>query len=330
MKKGKRSLPYLLSTTKSLTRCDQYYYTSYDFKFKSKKNREYESEKHCLTNLTRMWHNVIIPNAIICLRYGKPATLKDAFTALNYAMTTGKAGTAIDAYKAVIATENAKPEEDRIWTTLKRSFYFYGLGEASNNDGLLYALPKSKRVDLDTYIKRIAKYKRSLGRLWVCSCSELNKLIYAWVHWEDAWREREDYRTEKEDRIKVNAMFFNREDQIQQIAAERDADKCPQFPSTYEDIRKQFGSSYATISKFKKWLKQFHMTDSDALWSHQPQWAALYDKKTRKSIEAKAVEYLDSNEYDDDGNLIYKIADSVQNSGQRPVGRVDDSDYFSF
>ena len=325
--KGKQAIPYLLSTTKSLARCDQYYYTGYDFKFNSKKNREYESDKHCRTNITRMWHNVIIPNAIICLKYGNPSTLKDAFTALNYAMTAGKALTAIDAYKAVIEAEKAKPEEDRIWSTLKRSFYFYALGQATNKEGLLFPLPKSKRVDIDTYIERIKKYKRSISHHWACKCAELNKLIYAWCHWEDAWKERETYRDNKEEYITYHTAYCYRDEKLRQLEEERDNDPCPEFPSTYKELNKTFGSSYATVSKFKKWLKQFYQADSKAFWNKTPTWWAFFTAKQLKTIEDKATEYLDPNDHDEDGNLIYKTAESIQNTGVRPSGRVEDDDF---
>lgn len=320
---GKRKLPYLLSTARTLARCGQYYYNYLDFKFNCRRNKEYHSETHCRTNVNRMWHNIIVPNAIIALKYGKPATIEDATEALNYAMTNAKTQTAIDAWKAVIATENAKPKEERLSATLAKSFWYYGRGMAANKDGCLYMLPKGKRVDLKAYVKRINKFKGATGGYWRCTDRALNTLIYAWIHYDDQWQEREEARDEREEKIKP--WFDDRQKRLDELEAEREADPKPVFPATYEKIHAEFGSSYTTISKFKTWLKQAAKEDPDSFWDKNMLWAAFWREEYEQSIADKVAELMDDDDEVDVDAGIDSASESAKKSGDRPEGRWDES-----
>jgi hypothetical protein len=352
---GRKALPYLLSTTKTLARCELYYYDSYDFHFNCRKNREYESDKHCRTNITRVWHNIIIPNAIIARDSGHPSTINDALTALDYAMRNGKSQCAIDAYKRVLEEESAKPEEERIWYSLNQSFYYYGLGMAAVKDKTLIYLPKSKRCTLKAYIDRIRKFKRSLDKMWVCPWTDLNRIIYACKHWEDDYRAKFDalnakvnelcreyvvYRSgsptiiEADDVDTFRGIFGQKPSdaehtEILQAIADRDACEAPPFPRTYDEFVKQFGVSTVTVRRYKMFLKQLYQRNSDAYWeltAHNSTDVYLwqYEKtqsKSKPTLAEKVAEDVETSlDTEQDFVSIDFDIQAAQNSGNRPEG----------
>lgn len=354
---GRKALPYLLSTTKTLARCELYYYDSYDFHFNCRKNREYESDKHCRTNITRVWHNIIIPNAIIARDSGHPSTVNDALEALDYAMRNAKAQCAIDAYRRVLEEESAKPEEERIWYSLNRSYYYYGLGMAATKDKTLIYLPKSKRCPLDLYISRIRKFKRSLGKQWTCPWTDLNRIIYACKHWEDESKAKFDELNAKVNDLSREYIIMKHEgsdviveaddvdtfrhflgdkisdserSKILQAIAERDACEAPPFPRTYDEFVKQFGVSTVTVRRYKMFLKQLYQRNSDAYWkltghfSTKSSYLTQYEKtepKSKPTLAEKVAEDVESSlDTEQDFVSIDFDIQAAQNSGNRPEG----------
>ena len=352
---GRKALPYLLSTTKTLARCELYYYDSYDFKFSCRKNREYESDKHCRTNITRVWHNIVIPNAIIARDSGHPSTIKDALEALNYAMRNGKSQCAIDAYKRVIEEEKTKPEEERIWFGLNRSFYYYGLGMAATKDKTLIYLPKSKRCPLDLYISRIRKYKRSLDKMWRCPWTDLNRIINACKHWDDETNAKFDELNAKvnelcrdyvihyggrstiieADDVDTFGDIFGQKPsdaeraEILQAIAERDACEAPEFPRTYDEFVKQFNVATTTVRRYKLFLEQLYKNNESAYWkltahNSTKSYLTQYDKtetKHKPTLAEKVAEEVETSlDTEQDFVSIDVDIQAAQNSGKRPEG----------
>lgn len=351
---GRKALPYLLSTTKTLARCELYYYDSYDFHFSCRKNREYESDKHCRTNITRVWHNIIIPNAIIARDSGHPSTVNDALEALDYAMRNGKAQCAIDAYRRVLEEEKAKPEEERIWYSLNLSYYYYGLGMAATKDKTLIYLPKSKRCPLDLYISRIRKYKRSLDKKWVCPWTDLNRIIYACKHWDDESKAKFDELNAKVNKLCHDYITFLRADtmieadevdtlrdifgkkpsdekrsEILQAIAERDNCEAPPFPRTYDEFTKQFKVATTTVRRYKMFLKQLYKWNEPSYWkltahNSTKTYLTQYDKtemKHKPTLAEKVAEDVETSlDTEQDFVSIEFDIQAAQNSGQRPEG----------
>ena len=274
--RGKQALPYLLSTTKTLMHCKRYYYTERDYQFNSKRNRDCYSERNVRINMTRMWHNIIIPNAILCRESGVKPPFEDLLAALNYAMINGKTQRSLAMWRQICQTEANLPKEQTVAYKYLRSYYFYVLGRAVSKDGLWYNLPKKKVIDLDTYtyntIRRFLSSTRTKKIDWYSPWTSLNKLIYKWVHYTDEYDAAMEQLEAKRDKL-VNddpfeSMFWGpkqRAEHKQKIDAEiAEVDKeikslgdRPEFPSTMRAVCAEFGVSMTTAKQFLDWKRQF-------------------------------------------------------------------------
>lgn len=360
-KKGKQSLPYLLSTTKTLVRCKRYYYTDWDFTYNSKRNRDCFTEKYVRINMTRMWHDIIIPHAIMCRMYGAPTTFAEAIDALNYAMTSGKTGRSLAMWHKVVNEEN-NGRGVGVIDKYRRSFLFYVKGQAINRStGLPYSLPKDKVFTVNSYVTaKIGKYVGSVARRWQWKCpwDDLNQLVYNWEHYRDEWDKRSSERIDRMDKLE-DIMSSNNDwlyskarkkealEEYERLEKECEDDPRPEFPETVRAISKEFHVSHTSAQRFKVWLKQFHETDSKNYWARKPGWrrpksyvAPVDDDDGLLDIEAIKKKIRDENKpvepedepfdiADDeieavDDNAIDKAVRDAENRGDRPVPLDDD------
>lgn len=329
MKKGKQTLPYLLSTTKTLIRCKQYYYVGWDFHFSCKRNRDCYTERNVRINVTRMWHNIVLPNSILSRMYGHPATFSDAIEALNYAMSHGKTGRSLEAWNAVCDSERkiaGQPES--IVYKFRRSFYFYALGMAVNREGLVYNLPKSKVMDLNTYLKlpSVRRYIWHRIEEWYCPWRDLNMLVDAFKHHQDKYCERIKTLNDTIETLENKLRWSIEIDKSDLIARRDEAQKIlddleePAFPMTQRAIVDAYHVSMTSAARFLHWYKQMMKQTDYMPWSTPPSkvyWPGAKPKKV-KQLETE----VDDTPIDDVD--IDKAIQAVVNSGDRPVGRVDD------
>ena len=333
--KGKATLPYLLSTTKTLARCKQYYYKGLDYKFNSHRNRDCYTERNVRINMTRMWHNIIIPNAILCSMYGNPATLEDAIAALNYAMIHGKTPRSIEAWNAVCEYERKlSGTKDSVVYTYTKSFYFYAMGMGATLEGRLYHLTKSAKFDITKYLqhKDTCKYIFPITSSWKCPWNDLNRLVYRFIHWEDDFESQCAAYNKKIEEIQKEYQYrFGDEDEaecnrkIEAVQNELDSLECPAWPKTQRALVDTFHVSMTSATRFVRWRKQLAKVDSKA----------YYDPKKIRWTPPKACkeDFIDVEDTHDDivdiDDTLAPVDDSVDidlaiqravDSGNRPIG----------
>lgn len=348
--KGKQSLPYLLSTTKTLARCKRYYYDYFDFKFSSKRNRDCYTERNVRINITRMWHNIILPNAIISRENDCPSTIKDAMDALNYAMTHGKTKRSLEAWHHVCEEEaklSGSSDPDMVAKSIgfkfKRSFYYYAMGMGATKDGLLYNLPKNKAYTVATYMldKNIFRFMIRTAKVWVCPWEDLNDLVYRFKHYNDEYnnkcKELSDLIKHKE----FERVFLSGEDrdklekEIEALNKALDDIEEPTFPKTQRAIVEEFHVSMTSAARFILWRKQLRKAKN--LWDpddvEEVSWPL--PKWVKSEAENDFIDTDKPNENDDDGQddispatdeSVDKAIQSAINSGERPSGRWDEEE----
>lgn len=352
--KGKQAIPYLLSTTLSLKQSGRYFYKYFDFHFSCSRNRDCYTERNVRINMTRQWHNIIVPNAILCRESGHIPQFQDAIDALNHAMTNGKTERSLAMWRQICRNEAALPKEQQVVYKYRRSFYFYVRGMAVNQKGLLYSLPKSKVITLEAYVKKLCKfiYKSLSGNwLWECPWDGLNELVYKWKHFEDEYNARQEARENriKELRSKRNLIWdiFSEGDskeakidaEIEKLITEIDDDEPPEWPSTLRELSKQFNVSMTTAKMFKDWMQQYLKYDSDRYWdsvkSRTIAWALPRSAKDTCEKQPEQQDLIDLSKVnsDDDSETEESVDTNIdndiqaaENSGERPVGRIDDDE----
>lgn len=347
--KGKQSLPYLLSTTKTLARCQHYFYKFLDFKFNCRHNRDCYTERNVRINMTRMWHNVVLPNAILCREYGKPTTFTEALEALDYAMTHGKTRRSLEMWSYVCHLENEAYKKDRFNSVIfkyQKSFYFYALGRAVGKDGKVYALPKKKCIDIRTYAGKVTeKFIWHRSSMWVCPWDDLNTLIYEWIHYEDEYNERSSARQKRidelDDKIKWEKAFMadvkKYEEEKAMLEKEDDEDESPEFPTTLRAICDEFHVSMTCAQRFKLWRRQCCKERSDEYFAKSVYWTLPKSKSQSSKQDEDFIDTDDVNKKptdtsaDDEENKdddlepnIDEDITSVENSGERPIGNLDE------
>ena len=351
--KGKVAIPYLLSTTLSLKKSGRYFYKYFDFHFDCCRNRDCYTERNVRINMTRQWHNIILPNAILCRESGHIPQFQDAIDALNHAMTNGKTPRSLAMWKQICKAEAALPNEQHVVYKDRRSFYFYVRGMAATQKGLLYSLPKSKVITLEAYVKKLCKfiYKSLSGNwYWECPWNGLNELIYTWKHYEDEYNARQEERGTriKELQHKRNFIWSFDDDgaskkasydaEIAKLEKEIEDDDPPDWPSTLRDLSTQFHVSMTTAKMFKSWINQYSKYDSDRYWDSEKSrtiaWALPRSAKDNVEKQPEQQDFVDLSKVnsEDDGdeesvdtNIDHDIQAAI-NSGNRPVGSIDDEE----
>ena len=353
--KGKQAIPYLLSTTLSLKKSGRYFYKYFDFHFNCSRNRDCYTERNVRINMTRQWHNIIIPNAILCRESGYIPKFQDAIDALNHAMTNGKTERSLAMWKQICRNEASLPKEQQVVYKYRRSFYFYVRGMAVNQKGLLYSLPKSKVITLEAYVKKLCKfiYKSLSGNwLWECPWDGLNELVYKWKHFEDGYNARQEARGKRISELESKRYhiwdFSSKVDgereiidaEIAKLDKEIDDDDPPDWPSTLRELSTQFHVSMTTAKMFRDWINQYSKYDSDRYWNSEKSrtiaWALprSANGNGEKQPEQQDIIDLSNVNSDDDGEETEESVDTsidhdiqaAENSGQRPVGRIDDDE----
>ena len=350
--KGKVALPYLLSTTKSLLKSKRFYYAGLDYRFICKRNRDCYSERNVRINMTRMWHNIIIPNAILCRESGFKPPFQDALDALNHAMVNGKTPRSLATWRQICRDEAALPKEQQVVYKYRRSFYYYVLGMAATKDGLLYALPKSKVITLtDYYSTKVSRFIfKSLPKQWHWESpwDGLNLLVYKWKHCDDEYDQRCADRQKRIDELeerKDDIIGWDKDAdkkraeidaQIKLIEAEDDEDLPPDFPTTLRAICDEFGVSMTTAQQFKLWLKQdkkYNSKEYDSNEYRNVYWPAPKStdgKDNDNHNDILDLTNIESTQDDDTDELEPTPEDTIEhdiqaavNSGNRPEGRWD-------
>lgn len=351
--KGKVAIPYLLSTTLSLKQSRRYFYKYFDFHFNCDRNRDCYTERNVRINMTRQWHNIILPNAILCRESGFKPKFQDALDALNHAMTNGKTPRSIAMWKQICRDEAALPKEQQVVYKYRRSFHFYVLGLAVRKDGLLYPLPKSKVITLEDYVKKLCKfiYKSLSGNwYWECPWDGLNELIYRWKHYEDEYNARQQARGERIKELQSKRYhiwdFSDEGDrktasidaEIAKVEQEIEDDDPPDWPSTLRETCTQFHVSMTTAKMFQDWRKQYAKYDNDRYFGDKALeigWAlprSAKDNDEKQPGQQDIIDLSKVNTDSDDGdeesvdtNIDHDIQAAI-NSGVRPVGSIDDEE----
>ena len=168
--------PWLLSTRRTLAKAGIKYYEGYDFTFNRDKGRRV-SGKNIYAVFTAMFHNTIIPNAIIAERAGFAVDLKrDVYPAIKYAMRHRKMGDTEKNWESVAQTGTWA--EDNIRDPL--NFYAKGIRKTVAGESVI---PAEERISLEDYVKnQISKYKPNLKYMKFGKSPKLNMLIEAFTH----------------------------------------------------------------------------------------------------------------------------------------------------
>lgn len=338
--KGKQSLPFLLSTTKSLIKAKRYYYRYIDFQFNCKRNRDCYSERNVRINMTRMWHNIIIPNAILCRESGFIPTLQDALDALNHAMTHGKTPRSLAMWRQICQDEAKLPDEQKVVYKFRNSFFFYVLGKGRRKDGTIYCVPKAKVMSVEDYVKKeIINYidQKSIRRFcWLCPWDDLNRLVYIWQHWDDNFDKTQDKLDDAMKRLLNHSKWSYRSPNKNEEAALEKLDAInmklikPEFPQKLRDIANEFHVSLTSAKRFNDWLKQLekYNPDSDIATLRWASPKGVTQIKQYEDIidlsELKKNAKLTEDDLVDGGDNIASIIDSLVKSGERPDGEDKD------
>ena len=252
-------------------------------------------------------------------------------------------------WRQICQTEAALPKEQQVVYKYRRSFYYYVLGQAATKDGLLYNLPKKKVISLTEYMVKVRKFiYQSLPPKhiwWRCPWDGLNELVYQWQHFDDEYNARVEAREKRirELRGKANSIWpweHDSDDRRAKVEAEIDAiekedadDEAPEWPNTLRELCSTFHVSMTTAKQFKDWLEQYRKYDQDAYSGDDYKcvcWALPKSVKAKKQDPKPEPDKVDVDDGDDDiddtdAGIDHDIQ-SVVNSGDRPIGRIDDEE----
>ena len=258
-------------------------------------------------------------------------------------------------WRQICQTEAELPKEQKVVYKYRRSFYYYVLGMAATKDGLLYSLPKKKVITLKDYVAKVRNFiydSMPKRPLWRSPWDGLNELVYKWKHFDDEYNERVEARQRqiKELRSKANYIWDweneakerrkKIEAEIAAIDKENTEDEAPLWPSTLRDLCSTFHVSMTTAKQFKDWLKQYCKYDSsdyygddckDVYWPLPK--SAMVKQDPKPDIVDVDEHVGDVDDGDDDNDNIDDTdagiehdIQAVVNSGERPVGRIDDEE----
>lgn len=172
----RESRPWLLSTKRTLVKAGIKFYEGLDFTMDRNRNRSVRFSQ-IYRVFTEVFHNTILPNAIIAERSGVDVQLKDAYEALHYAMRHGKtAETKMhwDDFKKRLPDRDAWVYEN---VTYPFNFYVKGILQ---KDGKQTVIPEDNRTTLDEYRKKVIyKFVHLLKPMTYGSTPKLNILVNA-------------------------------------------------------------------------------------------------------------------------------------------------------
>lgn len=172
----RESRPWLLSTRRTLVKAGIRFYEGLDFTMDRSRNRSVRFNQ-IYRVFTEVFHNTILPNAIIAERAGVDVQMKDVYAALHYAMRNGKTEETRrhwEEFKKRLPNADAWVYEN---VTYPFNFYVKGILQ---KDGQQAVIPEDKRTTLDEYLeKAIGKFVHLLKPMTYGSTPKLNVLVNA-------------------------------------------------------------------------------------------------------------------------------------------------------
>ena len=140
----RRSRHWLLSTSKTLSHFKIKGYCGKDFSYDRRWNKS-PTQKSIFRLYTRVFHDVIIPNALIAKSAGKRVEFSDVSAAIVFVMKTKKRA---EAWKKLIGEATAN---DWLVKNAKQNFEFYAHDKLRDSDKLL---PEKDRWTLEKYLEK--------------------------------------------------------------------------------------------------------------------------------------------------------------------------------
>ena len=172
----RESRPWLLSTKRTLAKAGIRFYDGPDFTMDRSRNRSVRFNQ-IYRVFTEVFHNTILPNAIIAERAGVDVSVNDVYAALHYAMRNCKTE---ETRKHWEDFKKQLPNADTwVYENVTYPFNFYVKG-ILQKDGKQTAIPEDKRTSLEEYREKvIGKYARLLKPMTYSSTPKLNILVNA-------------------------------------------------------------------------------------------------------------------------------------------------------
>lgn len=172
----RESRPWLLSTKRTLAKAGIRFYEGLDFTMDRNRNRSVRFSQ-IYRVFTEVFHNTILPNAIIAERAGVDVQVKDVYAALHYAMRHGKTD---ETRKHWDDFKKQLPNTDTwVYENVTYPFNFYVKG-ILQKDGQQTVIPEDKRTTLDEYREKvIGKFVHLLKPMTYGSTPKLNVLVNA-------------------------------------------------------------------------------------------------------------------------------------------------------
>lgn len=172
----RESRPWLLSTKRTLAKAGIRFYEGPDFTMDRSRNRSVRFNQ-IYRVFTEVFHNTILPNAIIAERAGVDVSVNDVYAALHYAMRNCKTE---ETRKHWEDFKKQLPNADTwVYENVTYPFNFYVKG-ILQKDGKQTAIPEDKRTSLEEYREKvIGKYARLLKPMTYSSTPKLNILVNA-------------------------------------------------------------------------------------------------------------------------------------------------------
>lgn len=172
----RESRPWLLSTKRTLAKAGIRFYEGLDFTMDRNRNRSVRFNQ-IYRVFTEVFHNTILPNAIIAERAGVDVQVKDVYAALHYAMRHRKSEATRkhwEDFKKQLPNTDAWVYEN---VTYPFNFYVKGILQ---KDGQQTVIPVDKRTTLDEYRENvIGKFVHLLKPMTYGSTPKLNVLVNA-------------------------------------------------------------------------------------------------------------------------------------------------------
>ena len=172
----RESRPWLLSTKRTLAKAGIRFYEGLDFTMDRSRNRSVRFNQ-IYRVFTEVFHNTILPNAIIAERAGVDVSVKDVYAALHYAMRHGKTE---ETRKHWEDFKKQLPNTDAwVYENVTYPFNFYVKG-ILQKDGQQTVIPVDKRTTMDEYRENvIGKFVHLLKPMTYGSTPKLNILVNA-------------------------------------------------------------------------------------------------------------------------------------------------------
>lgn len=139
--------PYLLSTSATLAKTGLRYYEGKTFNYSHRHHRKY-NEKNVYQVFNAVFHDIIIPNAIIARSAGYEVNLTDLHAAIKYAMLQSKSPESVEVWKNFLRSHG----DAWVMRNVDEPFAWYVLGIRTKEDGTRVVIPREEHYTLDKYL----------------------------------------------------------------------------------------------------------------------------------------------------------------------------------